>query len=99
MRRTAGRPTKVDLKPSRQRRGKGTLQRGLCPISNASWRYDGQPLVLALICQRKWAPTELNRQRVALIVSLFHDDSSLDLYMHVAQHTRVYQHVNVRVQA
>jgi hypothetical protein len=50
---------RVDLKPGVSRRKAGTLQRGRCRISSANWRYDGQSLVLAVTCRRKWAPASI----------------------------------------
>lgn len=87
----------VQLNPGTRRRSKGTLQRGLARISGPQWRYDGGPLVLAVVCSRKWAPIEVAQQRFAVVVSLYHDDPMVDLYNQVRQHTRVYQRVRVRI--
>jgi hypothetical protein len=90
------RPSRVDLKPGVNRRKKGTLQRGVTRIARANWSYDGEPLQLAVICQRKWAPADITHQRFALVVSLRHEDPAVNLYAHVRQQARVSQRVRVR---
>lgn len=90
------RPPRVNLKPGVNRRKKGTLQRGVARIARANWSYDGAPLQLAVICQRKWAPADIIHQRFAVVVSLWHDDPAVNLYAHVRQQARVSQRVRIR---
>jgi Subtilase family len=90
-------PVTIGLKPGTKRRQKGTLQHALCPISGASWQYDFQDCVLAVICQRKWAPLTIERQRFALVVSIFHDNPAVDIYTHVLQRTAIYQRARARI--
>ncbi len=71
---------KVDFDPGSNLRGKGTLQRGLKYVGNASWTYDSGPLILAVSCLRKWAPPELSAQRYAVVASLKHSDPAADLH-------------------
>jgi hypothetical protein len=87
----------VDLKPGSRTRGAATLQKAIRPVAGRSWQYDGQPLVLALICQREWAPPEITQQRFALVVSIQHQNPGLDLYSRLLEQTRVYQRVRIRV--
>src|SRR5262249_29563132 len=61
---------RIDLKPNRQLLKKGTLQRAMIRIANATWRYDGGPLQLVVTCQRKWAPATIESQRYAVVVSV-----------------------------
>ncbi len=91
-----GRPSKVDLKPGVNRRKKGTLQRGVARIARANWNYDGEPLQLAVICQRRWAPVDVTDQRFTLVVSVWHDDPTVNLYAHVRQQTRISQRVRIQ---
>lgn len=97
LRKNNARPIDIDLIPGPQRREKGTLQRGIHKIGNTGWKYDRAPLVLAVVCQRKWAPANITDQRFAVVVSLHHTDETLDLYARIRQHTRLYQKVRVRV--
>ncbi len=90
------RPPRVELKPGVNRRKKGTLQKGVARIARASWNYDGGPLQLAVICQRKWAPADITHQRFALVVSLWHDHPEVNIYAHVQQQTRVSQRVRIQ---
>src|SRR5436305_1620402 len=55
-----GLPSDVLLQPGVNLRKKGTLQRGNCRITSRSWRYDGKPFALAVICRRMWAPTAIS---------------------------------------
>ncbi len=87
---------RIDLKPNRQLLKKGTLQRAMIRIANATWRYDGGPLQLVVTCQRKWAPVTIESQRYAVVVSVSHDDPSVDLHAHLLQQTRITQRVRVR---
>ena len=63
-------PIKIKLNPGTNKRKKGTFQKGIAKISSSNWKYDGKRLVLAVICQRKWAPVDISTQRFAIIVSL-----------------------------
>jgi hypothetical protein len=88
---------KIPLNPGTNLRKKGTLQRGLRRISSRAWQYDSEPLQLAVICQRKWAPVEITNQRFAVVVSLSHEDDSVDIYARARQQARVYQRIRVKV--
>ena len=89
---------RVDLKPGVSVRSKGTLQRGVAPIGSARWTYDGGDLFLAVVCQRMWAPVEVDRQRFAVVVSVRHSDEKVSLHAHIRQRTRLWQQVRARVQ-
>ena len=92
-----GMPVKVDLKPGIMRRKKGTLQRGVAQIKLSNWKYDCSDLVLAVICQRKWAPPEITDQRFSVVVSIGHADPNLNLYSDVRQHAQLYQRVRIQL--
>lgn len=87
----------VDLRPGVNARKVGTLQRGIATVSNTAWQYDGGPLILAVVCQRKWAQQSIETQRFAVVVSLSHDDPGVNLHAHVRQHARMYQRARVQV--
>ena len=87
----------IKLSPGIMRRKKGTLQRGIIAVSNGRWVYDENPLVLAVICQRNWAPVDVTHQRYALIASVWHENDNVKLYTHIRQHARIYQRVRARV--
>lgn len=96
MQRAAGVPIDIDLKPKMRRRSYGTLQRGMARITSSRWDYDGNPLVLAVVCRRVWAPEDISEQRYAIVVTLEHDQPHVDLYNHALLQTRVLQRVRVR---
>lgn len=71
---------KVDLKPGITQRKRSTLQRSLCRIRNRNWQNDGDPLILAVTAQRRWAPASVVEQRFAVIISLKHANSQVKLH-------------------
>lgn len=89
----------VKLEPGAHTRNRGTLQRGVEVVWNARWHYDGSPLVLAVTCQRRWAPELPDRQRFAVVVSVRHENPTVDLYAHLSARAQVFQQVRVRVPA
>lgn len=97
MNRTNSLPDKIDFKPGVQRRSKGTLQRGIAPVSGRSWQYNGEPLVLAVICQRKWAPADVVDQRFAVVVSVRHENPDVRIHAHMQQYVQVYERLRARV--
>ena len=88
---------RVKLEPGVNLRRGGTLQRGIARIKRPSWRYDGNDLVLAVICQRMWAPVEVERQRFAVVVSVTHSDPTVSLHAHIRQRAQLWQQARVRV--
>ncbi len=92
-----GNTKRVDLKPGVNRRKAGTLQRGAYRISRANWRYDGESLVLAVTCRRKWAPVSITSQRFAVVVSIAHTNESVPVYEHVRQQIELRQRQRARV--
>jgi len=90
---------KVDLKPGYTLRGKGTLQKGLCQVSNRSWAYnEGEPLVLAVTSQRRWAPASVVDQRFAVVVSLKHSDPKVKLHSRLRERQQERIRARARVQ-
>jgi hypothetical protein len=92
-----GAPARSSLKPKIGRRSIGTAQRAVMRVANRSWTYDGQDLVLAVVCQQKWAPEHITHQRFALVVSVYHENPEIDLYSHIRQQARQFQRIQVRV--
>jgi hypothetical protein len=88
---------KLDLKPGFHRRSNGTAQRASAGIRSPSWTYDDGPLVLALICLRKWAPIEVDEQRYAVTVSISHDNPEVEVFARVQEQAVVYQRARVQV--
>jgi len=84
-----GVPGTVALLPGVNTRKKGTLQRGSARISSASWTYDGNPLLLAVLCKRKWAPVDVDTQRFAVIVTLSHDNEDIRLHSRIREQIRI----------
>lgn len=71
----------VDLLPGITLRKKGTLQKGEIKISSKNWKYDGKPMYVVVACNRKWAREgEVDSQRYALVVSISHSDTQVNLY-------------------
>ena len=88
---------RVKLEPGVNLRRGGTLQRGIARIRRSNWKYDGDDLVLAVICQRMWAPVEVERQRFAVVVSVTHSDPTVSLHSHIRQRAQLWQQARVRV--
>jgi len=97
LRRAGDPPINLPMKPGVNRLKKGTLQRALLGTTGTSWKYNGDSLVLAVTCQRKWAPSDITHQRFAIVASLYHDNPSIDVYSHIQQYVRVHQRVRVQV--
>ncbi len=89
---------KMNLKPSSQKRNNGTLQSAWIEINSRRWHYDrGTPLYLAVVCQRTWAPAEITQQRFAVVMSLFHDKTDLDLHARLRQRVQLFVRERVRI--
>ncbi len=71
----------VDLSPGSNLWKKGTVQRGQVKIFPQSTKYDKGNMILIVSCNRKWAnPDEIEMQRYALVASISHSDSQVNLY-------------------
>mgnify|MGYP001793167958 FL=1 len=87
----------VDLWPKGNQRKKGTLQKGQIEISSRARGYDQGPLYLVVSCNRKWAKSEeISVQRYALVASLSHSNTEVDLYNQLRLRTQVAQRLRVR---
>ena len=74
----------VDLSPGSSLRKKGTVQRGQVQIFPQSTKYNEGNMILVVSCNRKWANAdEIPIQRYALVVSISHSDSQVNLYNRV----------------
>ena len=67
------------------------------PIRSRRWRYDGRSLILAVICQRVWAPETVESQRFACVVTVSHESEEVDLYARFRAHAEVRARRRVRV--
>lgn len=86
----------VNLFPGVNIRKKGTLQKGWAEIKSAR-SYDQNPLYLVVCCNRKWAKTEeISVQRYALVASLSHSNTEVDLYNQLRLRTQVAQRLRIR---
>jgi hypothetical protein len=89
---------RIKLKPSSRKRNNGTLQSAWVEFNSQRWQYErGTPLYLAVVCQRTWAPAEITHQRLALVMSLFHDKADLDLHARLRQRVQLFVRERVRV--
>ena len=87
----------VDLWPKGNQRKKGTLQKGQREIYPQSRGYDQGPLYLVVSCNRKWAkPEEITVQRYALVASLSHSNTEVDLYNQLRLRTQIAQRLRIR---
>lgn len=75
---------RVSLLPGSEMRGNSTVQSAWIELTERSvsrWVYSrGEPLYLVIVCQRKWAPKETQTQRMAVVLSVFHDDEKAEIY-------------------
>lgn len=77
-------------------RNKGTIQKGQINISRETWAYDHKSLYVVVICNRKWVKEDqISSQRYALLASISHEDSEVDLYNHLILQTRVTQRARI----
>lgn len=90
---------RVKLEPGVNIRRSGTLQRGVARIRRSNWQYDENDLILAVICQRMWAPVEIDRQRFAVVASVTHSDPAVPVRAHIQQRAQVWQRARVRQSA
>lgn len=89
-------PFAVNLCPGANVRKKCTLQRASCIVGSRRWQYDGQQLILAVICRREWAPAAVTHQRYAAVVALSHTSETVKLHEHVRAQLQVSQRARVR---
>jgi 3-deoxy-D-arabino-heptulosonate 7-phosphate (DAHP) synthase len=88
---------RVKLSPGGNLRKKGTLQRGQVEISARARGYEQTPLYLVVSCNRKWAKLgECDTQRYALVVSLSHTNTEVDLYNQLRVKTRIAERIRIR---
>ena len=83
-----GELTEVELLPSVTVRNRGTLQKATGYVTNRRWEYDGNALVLAVVCKRVWAPPAITRQRFAAVVSISHESADVRLHSFIQQRIR-----------
>lgn len=85
-----GKGIEVSLYPGGNLRKKGCLQRGQTSISDRAKGFEEKPLYLVLSCTRKWAkPEEIESQRYALVVSVYHSNPEVDVYNQIKLRTRI----------
>ena len=89
-------PHLVAMVPGVNVRKKGTLQRASFDIGSSRWQYDGEPLILAVVCRREWAPETVTHQRYATVVSMSHSAATVNLHDHVRAQLRLSQRARVR---
>ena len=73
-----------------------SYQKGLINIGTKNWKYNGKSLYLVVICNRKWAREfEIDSQRYAVVASISHSNTEVELYNHykLKLQTRVSQRV------
>lgn len=74
----------VDLSPNSTLRKKGTVQKGHIKLTKQAKKYNNLPMTLVVSCNRKWGNAdEIPIQRYALVVSISHSDSQVNLYNRV----------------
>ncbi len=69
----------VILWPKANARKTSTVQHASVKISRSGSYVADTPLYLVLICQRKWASSSVENQRYGVVMSLFHEDETVDL--------------------
>jgi hypothetical protein len=88
----------VDLMPSSNARKRGTLQRGSISIKSRRWKYDFTPMILAIVCQRVWAPVAIQTQRFAAVVTISHENESVRIHEHIRAQARVEHRARAQAQ-
>jgi hypothetical protein len=89
---------RVRLRPGKRELSRGALQKGTYVSRRpGQWDCDLGSLLLAVVCRRKLAPADVDKQRYAVVVTLGHSNQDVRLHDHVRQHAKLAQRVRVRV--
>jgi hypothetical protein len=89
----------LNLQPGGNLRKKGTLQKGQIEFASKTWKYNKKSMYLIVSCNRKWAREgEIDTQRYALLISVSHSDTKVDLYnkIRLQTQTRISERSRVR---
>jgi hypothetical protein len=86
----------IVLQPKATRRQTSTVQHAWIDISKPGNLTSEQPLYLVLVCQRNWAPSEIERQRFALIMSLSHENTDVDLHASIRLQPKIQAELRLR---
>ena len=87
---------KIDLQPKATRRHTSTVQHAWIDIFMAGNLRPEQPLYLVLVCQRSWAPSDIERQRFAVIMSVSHENTDVDLHASIRLQPRIQAEIRLR---
>lgn len=86
----------IELLPKSSRRKTSTVQHAWKDISRSGDFMAGTPLYLVVVCQKKWAPASIERQRYAVVMSLFHEDESVNLQAQIRVQAKIRAAVRTR---
>jgi hypothetical protein len=86
----------IVLQPKATRRQTSTVQHAWIDISKPGNLTSEQPLYLVLVCQRNWAPSEIERQRFAVIMSLSHENTDVDLQASIRLQPKIRAELRLR---
>ena len=88
----------LKLLPGSTLRKKGTVQSAWLEFSRSNWKYEsGTPLFLVVVCERRWAPRDIEDQRFAVVMSLSHDDAEVDLHARIQQRVGLFVRQRARI--
>ncbi|MDE1812905.1 MAG: hypothetical protein KGH85_08610, partial [Thaumarchaeota archaeon] len=86
----------IKMMPTNSLRKKSTHQKGVVTMSHRS-RVDGRyPLVLAVVCQKRWEMDENIMQNFAVIMTLEHSQQ-IDLYNKIKTVNRIEAEARTRI--
>lgn len=88
---------RIKLLPNSTQRQTSTIQHAWSDLEKPGNLTSDAPLYLVVVCQRNWAPPHIERQRFALILSLWHEDETLDLHAEIRLQPKV--QAEIRLQA
>lgn len=89
---------KIDLLPKANHRQTSTVQHAWKDITTPGNLTPEQPLYLVVVCQRNWAPSHIERQRFAVIMSLWHEDTNVDLQATIRLQPKIQTEVQLRAE-
>lgn len=87
---------KIELLPKATHRQTSTVQHAWKDITRPGNLTPEQPLYLVVVCQRNWAPQHIERQRFAAIMSLWHEDPTVDLQASIRVQARIQNEIQLR---
>lgn len=87
---------RIKLLPNSTSRQTSTVQHAWSDLSRPGNLTPESPLYLIVVCQRNWAPPDIERQRFAVVLSLWHENEDLDLHAEIRLQPKIQTEIQLR---